>query len=218
MGIVVPARRTFSPALTWGLVAPLVMFVLLAVAIIAGQPFAWEDEALTTIHDAMSPGFDNAAIWWSRIFHPQVLIVVSALIALGFSLRRQWRWVIVALGSVAGALLVNTLVKAVVARPRPALWPSLTGETSSSFPSGHAMVSFAFAALLVLLLWPTRWRGLSLAIIAAWVALVALARLTLGVHYPTDILAGWCLSLAWVATVWLLADPRTHERTNARTH
>lgn len=205
MGMVVSTRRAYSPALAWGLVAPLVAFVLLAVAAMAGQPFAWEDELLLAIHDLASPGLDSAAIWWSRIFHPQVLIVVSALIAIGFSLRRQWRWAIVALGSVAGALLVNTVVKAVVGRPRPALWPSLTGETSSGFPSGHAMVSFAFAALLVLLLWPTRWRLPALALITVWVALVALARLALGVHYPTDILAGWCLSLAWVATVWLLA-------------
>src|SRR5688572_25529006 len=98
MGIVVPAHRTFSPALTWGLVAPLVVFVLLAVAVMAGQPFAWEDDTLITIHDIASPGLDNAASWWSRIFHPQVLIVISALIAIGFSLRRQWRWAIVALG------------------------------------------------------------------------------------------------------------------------
>jgi undecaprenyl-diphosphatase len=191
-------------------VAPLVVFALLAVAAMSGQPFAWEESVLRELHDVTSPALDDAAIWWSRIFHPQVQVAVTALIAVGFALRRQWRWTIVAIGTVAGALLVNTGAKALVERPRPALWPSLTGETSSGFPSGHAMTSFAFAALLVLLLWTTRWRGLALTVGAIWIALVALARLVLGAHYPTDLLAGWCLALSWVALVWRLAGVDRH--------
>jgi undecaprenyl-diphosphatase len=204
MGPAAPPRRPLSSTLTWAIIALLILFTLLATAALSGRPFAWENTALTAIHNALSPTLDTPAIWWSRIFHPQLLIVASTLLAIGYSLRRQWRWTILTLATVAGAQLINTIVKAIIQRPRPALWPTLTVETSTGFPSGHAMTSCAFAALLLLILWPTRWRTPALAIAALWITFTALARLTLGVHYPTDILAGWSLTLAWVATLWLL--------------
>ncbi len=208
MGIVVSSRRSWSSVLTWGLVLPLVAFALFAVAARSGRAFGWEATVLTSLHGGATPTFDRAAVWYGRIFHPQVLVVATVLLTIGFVLRRHWRWAWAAIGMVGGALLLNTVVKEVVQRPRPAFWPSLTGEVSSGFPSGHAMTSFAFAVLLLVLLWHTRWRGLALVLVPLWLVLVALDRLYLGVHYPTDVLAGWCLSLAWVTGVWLLTLPK----------
>jgi undecaprenyl-diphosphatase len=200
MGIVVPSRRPVSSALLIG-VPSLVIFILLALAASSGEPFAWENSALTSLHTVATPALDSAAVWWSRVFHPQVLAVATLLLTIGFVLRRAWRQAIMASGIVLGALLLSTVVKEIIERPRPRLWPTITGETNSGFPSGHAMTSCAFAALLVIIFWPTRWRGAALTIAAIWLALVALARLYLGVHYPTDILAGWGLALAWAMLV-----------------
>lgn len=205
MGIVVSSPRARSSALVWGLLLPVVAFLGLAAMARSGRAFGWEAALLTTLHRVATPTLDRAAVWYSRIFHPQVLVVLTVLLTIGFVLRRRWRWAWAAIGMVGGALLLNSVAKAFVQRPRPALWPSLTGEVSSGFPSAHAMTSFAVAALLVLLCWRTRWRGLALVLVPLWLALVALDRLYLGVHFPTDILAGWCLSLAWVTGVWLLA-------------
>lgn len=207
MGIVVTTRRPVSPSLLVG-VPSLVIFILLAIAALSGEPFAWENRTLSWLHTLATPALDSAAIWWSRIFHPQVLAVATLLLTIGFVLRRAWGQAIMASGIVLGALLLSTVAKEIIGRPRPTLWPTITGETNSGFPSGHAMTSCAFAALLAIIFWPTRWRGAALAIAAIWLALVGLARLYLGVHYPTDILSGWGLALAWAMLVVRLAHHR----------
>jgi membrane-associated phospholipid phosphatase len=66
------------------------------------------------------------------------------------------------------------------------------------------MGSLAVVATLVIVLWATRWRWLALGVGGAFVLLVGLSRLYLGSHYPSDILAGWCASLAWVLGVYQL--------------
>jgi undecaprenyl-diphosphatase len=71
-------------------------------------------------------------------------------------------------------------------------------ESTFSFPSGHAMQSMAVGAALVILLWETRWRYVALLLSASFVLAVGLSRIYLGVHYPSDILAGWAASVAWV--------------------
>lgn len=187
---------------------PAMFFLALGVSALTGEPYAWERQVLNRLHASATPALDNAALWWSRVFHPQVLVVVTVLLTLGFVLRRAWRQAAITFGIVVGALLLSTLVKEIVGRPRPALWPSLSGETNSGFPSGHAMTSLAFAATLLILSWPVRWRAATLAVAAIWVALTGLARLYLGVHYPTDVAAGWGLSLAWVASAWWVAETR----------
>ena len=79
------------------------------------------------------------------------------------------------------------------------------------------MGSMTLAMVLILLAWPTRWRWPVLAAMAAFVAMVGLSRVYLGVHYPSDILAGWMAAMAWVAGVYLMVfRSRWGRRTQAR--
>ncbi|HEU4665623.1 MAG TPA: phosphatase PAP2 family protein, partial [Dokdonella sp.] len=71
-----------------------------------------------------------------------------------------------------------------------------------SFPSGHAMGSMTLACVLVLLCWWTRLRWPVLAAAAVLVVLVGASRIYLGVHYPSDILAGWAAAIAWTHAVY----------------
>jgi undecaprenyl-diphosphatase len=107
---------------------------------------------------------------------------------------------------VGGAALINFLAKQAFGRVRPELWISRVQETTYSFPSGHAMSTMAVAAALTFLLWKTRWKWLMLAGGAAFVLMVGLSRVYWGVHYPSDILAGWAASIAWVAGVKMIFD------------
>ncbi len=102
-----------------------------------------------------------------------------------------------------GSMLLNLAAKHVYARGRPALWTSIAPETTFSFPSGHAMGSITLAWVVVLLWWhlhDPRWRALRwpvTALAGAFVLAVGLSRIYLGVHYPSDILAGWAAASVW---------------------
>ena len=85
-----------------------------------------------------------------------------------------------------------------------ALWESIVPEHNYSFPSGHAMGSMTLACVLVLLAWRTRARWAVLCAAAVFVVLVGMSRVYLGVHYPSDILAGWAAAIAWTIAVHVL--------------
>ncbi len=112
------------------------------------------------------------------------------------------------LSSLVGASFLNVLFKNLFQRPRP-VGLNLVAETGFSFPSGHAMLSMAVLGMLVVIahdrMRPGRRRLLVIAGLSALILLVGLSRLYLGVHYPSDVLAGYLASLCWVALVhWAL--------------
>jgi undecaprenyl-diphosphatase len=109
---------------------------------------------------------------------------------------------------VSGALLSESL-KMGFARPRPDLVPHMVVAQSGSFPSGHAMLSavayLTIGALLARVHEQQRVKSLMLGFAIALTFLVGASRVYLGVHWPTDVLAGWSLGAAWAALWWLLA-------------
>lgn len=111
-----------------------------------------------------------------------------------------------------GAVAINLALKAWVARPRPSDFDPLVHATNASFPSGHAMGSFAFAVCVVLVVRRLAPHRFWLAAVAAALFAVAVgwSRLYLQVHYPSDVLAGWLASGIWLALVapwYLRRDP-----------
>jgi undecaprenyl-diphosphatase len=107
-----------------------------------------------------------------------------------------------------GVRALNWGLKEIFARPRPD-WSQVVPASHYSFPSGHAMNSMAFYSGLLLLIWMyTRNRAIRTAatcVIALLILLIGFSRLYLGVHFLTDILAGYCLGLAWSLGVYLLS-------------
>lgn len=110
--------------------------------------------------------------------------------------------------AVGGGILISTLVKEFVDRPRPDLVPHGSYVTSASFPSGHSMMAatvyLTLAAMLVRVqpLWRTRLLILCSAVFV--VLLVGVSRVYLGVHWPTDVLAGWSVGAGWAIGCWLV--------------
>ena len=131
------------------------------------------------------------------------LLGMLAALLLGLLWLRHWRDVVFVVLAFGGAEITNVLLKALFARARPHLWPALSVETSFGFPSGHAAGSVALAAIVAILLWNTHWRVPGLLIGVLFVCLVSLSRLYLGVHYPSDVLAGAAASLTWVTLLTL---------------
>ncbi|MEO5938622.1 MAG: phosphatase PAP2 family protein [Sphingomonas sp.] len=117
--------------------------------------------------------------------------------------RAEAAWIAV---SLIGASLIDNGLKAWIARPRPALVPHLAQVTDASFPSGHAMVSAALYLTLALMLaegaksWAAR--GAIVAFGAVLAVLIGCSRVYLGVHWPSDVLAGWSFGTAWALAVF----------------
>lgn len=132
-----------------------------------------------------------------------VIVLVSAAAGLLWWRGRKRAVAILGFG-VGGAALINVIAKAIFARARPDLWEHLVVETSYSFPSGHAMASSALAFCVMVIAWRTRWRWPAIILAALYMIIIGATRLYLGVHYPSDVVAGWAISLAWVILVAIL--------------
>ena len=153
---------------------------------------------------------DAAALWFIKQHAPTALLGFFGMVTLGGAAiflvpatmvlcslllitRHQLEAVLLAASMVSGWALTYGL-KTLVNRPRPELW-STTWYWGSSFPSGHTLSTAAFATALTLIaarIWPQS-RRIALPLAVAWISLMGLSRLVLGVHWPTDVLAAICL-------------------------
>jgi membrane-associated phospholipid phosphatase len=160
-----------------------------------------EERLLLTIHAHASPLLD-ALFRASHLLGslPTCALVVLALVA-WHAARGERRQALVWLGAGLATLLLLEGIKPLVARARPDLWPRLTtwptleGPGSFSFPSGHALASATFYPLLASELARRRpgSKRLAYACAIALAAFIGFGRLYLGVHWPSDVLAGWAL-------------------------
>lgn len=190
-------RRLGLPAgLAWGVFGSLAVLVLRA----GRAPF--DEPVLQALHRHATPALDQLASFFTIVGNTGPMLAAGGLttVALVRAGRRRAAWLFaVGLG---GSMLLTQAIKYSVARPRPALWLSLRPEHTLSFPSGHAMDTAALAAALFFAL-PRHRRAWALAPLFALG--VGWARLYLGVHYPSDVLAGWSAAVGWVLLVQLAA-------------
>ena len=176
---------------------------------------------------------DEAVLWFIRNHVPAALngffaavtlsgsagfLVPIAAIVTGALLvaRRRFEAVLVGASLITATLLVWGM-KAIVGRARPALWEA-QWYSGSSFPSGHALSTAAFAAAAALCvgqLWP-RGGGVAMALAMLWTAMVALSRLVLGVHWPSDVLAAMLMGAFIPLLISVANDLRRSSSFNAQ--
>lgn len=136
-----------------------------------------------------------------------VLAVIVLLVA-----RRRFEAVLMSTTMIAATLLVYG-IKTLVGRVRPALWET-QWYSGSSFPSGHTLSTAAFAtaaALSLARIWP-RSAGAAMSVAVLWSTLVALSRLVLGVHWPSDVLAALCVGVFTPLLFSVIFDKRSFDR------
>lgn len=167
-----------------------------------------------------SRGFDRAVLLWIHshapgwIDEPMRLVTalgyywaVMPLLAVSVALFYRWGWrlsAVLLVVSTGGSIVLTTVLKAVFKRARPELFDSGYQASFYSFPSGHATVAVGFYGMLTLIL-AYRLRGAARWLVVALgtmvVLLIGFSRLYLGVHYPTDVLAGYLAALLWLVCV-----------------
>ncbi|MEE2691668.1 MAG: phosphatase PAP2 family protein [Pseudomonadota bacterium] len=138
-----------------------------------------------------------------------LLTIFVALIAVFLAMRRHWRSALILLAAVLGQTIIVGQIKNLFGRARPEIVPHLAEVSSYSFPSGHAAsaaaVYLTLAAILSREAAPRRERLFIVMTAMILTVLVGVSRVYLGVHYPTDVLAGWAFGAAWASLVLLAA-------------
>lgn len=188
---------------TWGLI----LYVLalsalgwLSWEIWEKETFFFDTDLLMELHHRASPLFDQLMLDITQLENPPW--AVGTVVAILVWLLRWQKFPEFGFFAIAnlGALLLNNGLKLIFTRSRPTLWESLIQETSYSFPSGHALGALVLYGSLAYLLarsYPSR----SLLIYGTAtlvITLIGLSRLYLGVHYPTDVIAGYITGFLWL--------------------
>ena len=191
-------------ALFAGIVLPLGLAATLADDILDKETLRFDVPILLWLHARANPVWDRVFVVITEAGGFPGTAIIGTLGALRLwrqgRIRAGWFWGL----SIGGAGLLNMVVKLFFRRERPALWQSISPEHDYSFPSGHSMLSASVALAILLLLWPTKWRIPALVFAIAWPICVGVSRLYIGVHFPSDVLAGWCAGLAWTMGVYVI--------------
>lgn len=156
-----------------------------------------------------SPRFEGAVRDITALGSAAVLTLITAATIIYFLLIRRWTTALFVLVAVGGGQILSALLKFGIDRPRPDLVSRLAVETSLSFPSGHAMLSavtYLTLGTLAARFLPGHITKIYVFVLAVLLTLmVGVSRLYLGVHWPSDVLAGWCAGFAWAMLCWLAA-------------
>ncbi|GAC1667856.1 MAG: phosphatase PAP2 family protein [Steroidobacteraceae bacterium] len=188
------------------LLLPLWGFASLVGEVHEKQVFPFDAPLLNLLHGLGTPTLDRFFILVTRLGYLWGVVPLDAIVLIFLAARRRFRDGLFFGIAVTGSAVLNIVAKNHYARLRPDLWVSLTPETTFSFPSGHAMGSATLGVAVILLCWPSRWRWFVVAASLGSVLLVGISRIYLGVHYPSDILAGWTAAIAWTLGMYILVD------------
>jgi len=180
---------------------PFCMLLFFAMYLFKFEIFNFDTQLMRLVHQFTNPILDQVAITLSYLGGMPAAMVLMFLL-IGHSWIKKTKNVFFIFISMIGATSISWLLKVLVDRPRPMLWPRLVQDYGASFPSGHSVYAAAFASLFILMCWRTKWR-LSVSVFAMmWMLSMGLSRVYLGVHYPSDVLAGWALGWGWVFLVY----------------
>jgi membrane-associated phospholipid phosphatase len=158
-----------------------------------------------------SAALDTLMTWVSFSGGPAITSAYASILIVAYLARRRIAAALAIGMIVYGGALFNIAVKHLFQRGRPVLEDPLMTLPTYSFPSGHAAASTVFGGLICILVWRSGLRGpragVASACAVAWVVLVGASRVYLGLHYPTDVVAGTAEGLLWLM-VWTIAFDR----------
>ncbi len=181
-----------------GLVISFCAFGWLTRSIQAKKEFGWDAAVLNFLHHAANPWLNRIAVPISRSGQIDVAVVLTVLCVVVSKRERRLRDAFFATFAMVGVVVGNLLARTVVQRARLAPWETSAPTFDYGFPSSQAADTLAIVLVLTILTWTTRWRWFIIASGAFYVIVIGVSRVYLGLHYPSDIVGGWALSLGWV--------------------
>ncbi len=181
-----------------GVLLPMYFFGKLAEDVWSKEGFWWDKALLTFAYRHATPRLDTIMIGITNLGFRYGTVPLNIGILIILTYLRRWRDTVFFGLAVGGSALLNLIIKHSFHRSRPTLWLSPDPASGYSFPSGHAMGSMALVTTVIVLTWPSKYRWPVACVGSLFVLLVGISRIYLGVHYPSDVLAAWAASFAWV--------------------
>jgi undecaprenyl-diphosphatase len=191
-------------------------FVELADEVMEGETQRFDERAIRALRRADDPAVPLGPTWLHEVGRDATAlggVFICTLVTLGVCgyllMVRKFHAAALVIAATLGGLLISTILKQAFGRDRPDLVPHLSIVHTSSFPSGHAMLSavvyLTLGSLLTRLAPNRRVKAYFLALALGLTLLVGVSRVYMGVHYPTDVLAGWTAGLVWATLCYLAA-------------
>jgi len=202
------STRSFATAIiAWSI------FLALAVAVAQGSTQGFDGWVLRALRDPLNPAQPLGPPWLQETARDLTAVGSNSVLGgltlatAGFLARvNRPREAKLLLAAFFGALILEGAVKHWYGRPRPDLVPPVTRVFTTSFPSSHATLSAVVYLTLALLLARTfadhQVRHYAMMVTTGLIAAIGISRMYLGVHWPTDVLAGWALGTGWVGLCW----------------
>jgi membrane-associated phospholipid phosphatase len=206
-----PSQPRPRPSRVAALACALVALAVVAVwAAFSGVgPARFDNAALAESIEERTPGTTTVAVLVTTLGSTAAMALLAVAVGAWCWARGRRADAVLAVGAMAGASLVFTALKNILDRGRPPVPDRLVEVTNESLPSGHATMSFVVTGTIVVLAWAGRSTLARVVLVmaaAAWIAAVGATRVYLGVHWFSDVLAGWAVGAAWLAlcvTAWL---------------
>jgi len=216
---IVKRFMTFEPLglIAFGAVAGgLFLFLSLASEVSEGETHAFDDRILLGLRVTGDLGTPIGPYWLSHAMNDitalggtTVLSLMTILATIYLMLGRRRAIAAFMFLSILGGWVVSQVAKFGIGRPRPDIVPHLVEVHDMSFPSGHAMLSaVTYLTLAALLSRAEQYRSTRIFLLGTGIfltLLIGISRIYLGVHYPTDVLGGWCAGATWAALCWLVS-------------
>ena len=168
------------------------------------EGFAWDAPIILAIHRLSNP-FINAVMWLVTQTGEIGAGLVVLMAAIWFVRHQRGVDALSIVVSLGGAAALNAILKLIFARPRPSLFPPMVKVTGFSFPSGHVTAAVAVYGFLAVVLWREGRRGWAI-FSGLWVILVAISRIYLGAHYPSDTLGAMVFTSLWLLVLYFVRD------------
>lgn len=210
-GVPTNKKRSFeflSVSLLVGLataILALIFFGWLADEALEGDARAFDDATRAAVHQLASPLLTAIMRGFSFVGSTIALTAGTIFIVIRFVMRKWKREAKLFALTMIGAGLLNITLKLAFKRPRPAPFFNLSPPETYSFPSGHSLTSAVFfgalAAILTARVNSKRVRAAIWIVSATMFVLIGLSRIYLGVHYTTDVIAGFAAALIWILVV-----------------
>jgi undecaprenyl-diphosphatase len=183
----------------------LILFVWLAREVTRGDALRLDTPIRNAVHARSSPPLTAIMRGVSLVGSEVILVPLGAILVWWLVAAKRRRAAVVFAVAALGAEALDQIMKLLFYRPRPEPFFGLASPVTHSFPSGHAMVSCCFFGVLAAILaarQPSLLKRIAIfAAAALLVALMGFSRVYLGLHYPTDVLAGYAAAVVWLAVV-----------------